>query len=118
MITETKLLEVGDVLYEYGNYGIYNKVTVERVTPKTAFLSDGYKCPRIGWNNDCTYFSKQGEMKSVSGLSHYRIENEDMIAQWFRKSSLETISKYRFGSLNNDELRQIINIITKPETTN
>ena len=111
MESDTKQLEIGNVLYEYGNYGIYNKVTVERVSTKTAFLSDGFKCHRQGWNGKNEYFSKLGVSAASSGLSHYRVENEDMILQWFRKQALEKLKSYPFKELSNEKLTEIIKIL-------
>lgn len=103
------LLSVGDILYEYGNYGVYNRVTVTRISPTLAFLSDGFKCPREGWDG-C--FPKRGESKSVSGLSHYRIESEELISEWFRKTSLKTLYAFQFSNLTNTQLSEIMKIIS------
>lgn len=100
-----KLLQVDDVLYEYGNYGVYNKVTVQRVTPKTAFLSDGFRCPRMGWNGEQDCFPKQGESAAV-------IETPELVKEWFRRQSLEKLKSYNFGKLSHEQLVEIIKILS------
>jgi hypothetical protein len=106
--TETKLLEIGDILYEYGNYGVYSKATVVKVTPKQATLSNNKKVERALYSRNRTYTI--GGEKATSGLSHWRIETPELIEEWYDKNAREMLSKISWNSSKIDHC-VLVNII-------
>jgi len=101
-------LEVGDCLYEKGNYGGLTKYVVERVTPTQAILSYSKKCKResrdgktfdiidrSSWGPYCLYLAtpemdEQYRRQSLISFVKNGIEKKISL---LKTSDLETIKK-------------------------
>jgi hypothetical protein len=109
--TEIKLLNIGDTVYQYGNYGIYEKATVESTTPKRATLSNGHVVRReLIFNGN--YITNRISMPDWErGLNHYRLENETLKQEWFRKDAIQKLNDFGFSKLDNVKLAAILAIV-------
>lgn len=108
-----KILNVGDVIYEYGNYGIAAKHTVASCTPKRVTLDNGYVLNRELYSVGVHYrTSRIGAPEWERGLRSYILEDEVLIKEWFRKEALDKLKGFSFASLTTDELEAIMKIIT------
>lgn len=114
--TEIKILNKGDVVYESGNYGLIQKLTVESVTPKRATLSNGYTVKRELL--DCgSYYrvSRMGVPAWEVGLRTYKLENTSLAREWMRKTVLEKLKGYDFSKCTDEQLAKLFSII-EPQT--
>lgn len=113
--SETKILNVGDVIYESGNYGLVKRLTVESVTPRRATLSNGYVVKRE--LKDCGYWraARIGAPTWEIGLRNYKLENESLKREWLRQESLEKLKGFNYSNCTDEQLAAILTIIeTQP----
>jgi hypothetical protein len=102
------MLNVGDNVYQYGNYGVNGKYTVEKVTPKQATLSNGHTVRReLVGENQITHRVK-GISEWERGLYHYRLESPACKSDWFRKSAIKFLNDYNFANCTNDQLVEVL----------
>lgn len=104
------ILNVDDFVYEYGNYGLYDRQKVVRVTPKRAYLDNGNILDRTGRGCKAYYTFDIKEIRNgrVAGLFHYRSETPHSIDEWFDKKAIERLKSYPFHKLDHNSLVALI----------
>lgn len=111
-VEDVALLNVGDVVYQYGNYGVYEKCTVDKVTPKRATLSNGHVVNReVTGKIKATYRISMPSWER--GLHHYRLETPELNAEYFRKSAIKFLNDYNFGNCTDDQLTKIMAVLNQ-----
>lgn len=107
---ETINLNVGDTVYECGNYGVYRKLEVIRVTPKRAYLLGNIKIDRE-ISTDGSNYEISPLCKSTSGLSWYKLPTPDLDIKWFRKNAIEKLKSFNFDKCSHETLVELIKLL-------
>lgn len=105
--TETKLLQVGDVIYSSGNYGVQHRFVIDRVTNTQAFSSNT-KFKREIFSSGSVRII--GNTNSWS-TTNYKIETEKLKGDYFRKQMESKISAANVKALSDEQVLSIYNII-------
>lgn len=99
----SEMLEVGQVLYSYQRYGsgLSAKVSVERVTPTQAVLSNNAKVKRGVLEE--SWGDKRKYVRSIGENDTYYLENENL-KSLFRWTLLHKRLKSRLATINLEQL--------------
>jgi hypothetical protein len=111
----SEMLEVGQVLYSYQKYGrgLSSKVTVQKVTPTQAVLSNNAKVKRgilmESWGEGRKY------VRSIGEHDHYYLENDNLksLFSWtvLHKRLKGRIATLELESLSFEELSALSNAL-------
>ena len=103
---ETRLLQVNDVVYGKSNYGLTEKIVINKVSPLQA--SSGFKkFKRVIAEDGCIRRIAQ-ESWSVT---RYYIESPELINEWFKKEAVERLNLLNWNALSLNQIKAILKII-------
>lgn len=109
MAEETRYLTVGDKIYEKGNYGITDVLTIGRLT-KTQAISE---CGNYRFRLELDSYgsaTKIGPTEIWSSRTYY-LETPELKAKLIRQVNIKRLKNVDFNSLSDATLEQILIII-------
>lgn len=101
-----KTLIVGEKLIADSRYHGLSMVTVERLTNKSAVLSDGSKLD----NPTYDHVRAKGDTNTYA-TTYYRFVTEDLLNQYKRQNALRKITKVKWEDLSTDKINQVLDLI-------
>lgn len=99
-------LQVGDVIYSKGNYGIQSRETVDRVTAKRAFIGS-VQFDRI--------VNRDGSLKQFNTYrwqtTWYYTATEKLDNEWARVVALRDISSIKWANYPTEKINEILKLL-------
>lgn len=102
---EKQLLNVGDVIYDKGNYGVNDRFIIERVSSTQAF-SNHKKFKRFIYDGAIERIAQESW-----STSKYYVETPALKDEWLKKGIVEKLRNFQWGKLDLDQLKAIRQII-------
>lgn len=110
--TNTSLLEVGNVLYEYSHYGIGDgKWEVKRVTSTQAIIEGGNFGEQKKVKRELTVNGGVGtnEIGRTSyTVTYYRLASIQLETEWIKKRSIEKIKEVNWRQVPAETIAKVV----------
>lgn len=106
MNEETKKLNVGDVIYLTGNYGIHQRANIDRVTNTLAFSgTNKFKREYTDWLTIIGYRERWS-------TTHWEVETPELKYKFINQKTIESIKRHslfkNIQKLKNEELQGLL----------